>query len=121
MAVRIVGGLHRAKALRDLKEDIQYLVEYFFLRYCQENEKFLNSEGRSWLSFEPEAMQMLMAQLRGESPQATLLRRRDRCVRRPEPLGRPRLDLAEDDDRIAAHDEVDPFESKRAAVVTKGK
>ena len=46
--------------LRDRKEDIPYLVEYFFLRYCQDNEKFLNSEGRSILSFEPEAMQMLM-------------------------------------------------------------
>ncbi|HEY3456688.1 MAG TPA: sigma-54 dependent transcriptional regulator [Bryobacteraceae bacterium] len=46
--------------LRDRKEDIPYLVEYFFLRYCQDNEKFLNSEGRSLLSFEPEAMQMLM-------------------------------------------------------------
>ena len=46
--------------LRDRKEDIPYLVEYFFLRYCQDNEKFLNSEGRSMLSFEPEAMQMLM-------------------------------------------------------------
>src|SRR5690349_4837474 len=46
--------------LRDRKEDIPYLVEYFFLRYCQDNEKFLNSEGRSLLSFEPEAMQLLM-------------------------------------------------------------
>jgi len=46
--------------LRDRKEDIPCLVEYFFLRYCQDNEKFLNSEGRSILSFEPEAMQMLM-------------------------------------------------------------
>jgi DNA-binding NtrC family response regulator len=46
--------------LRDRKEDIPFLVEYFFLRYCQDNEKFLNSEGRSLLSFEPEAMQMLM-------------------------------------------------------------
>ena len=46
--------------LRDRKEDIPFLVEYFFLRYCQENEKFLNSEGRPLLSFEPEAMQILM-------------------------------------------------------------
>ncbi len=46
--------------LRDRKEDIPFLVEYFFHRYCQENEKFLNSEGRPLLSFEPEAMQILM-------------------------------------------------------------
>lgn len=46
--------------LRDRKEDIPFLVEYFFIRYCHENEKFLNSEGRSILSFEPEAMQILM-------------------------------------------------------------
>ncbi len=46
--------------LRDRKEDIPFLVEYFFNRYCHENEKFLTSEGRSMLSFEPEAMQILM-------------------------------------------------------------
>ncbi len=46
--------------LRDRKEDIPLLVDHFFTRYCQENEKFLNSEGRSVLSFEPEAMQILM-------------------------------------------------------------
>ena len=46
--------------LRDRKEDIPFLVEYFFIRYCHENEKFLNNEGRSTLSFEPEAMQILM-------------------------------------------------------------
>ena len=46
--------------LRDRKEDIPSLVDHFFDRYCQENEKFLNSEGRSVLGFEPEAMQILM-------------------------------------------------------------
>ena len=46
--------------LRERKEDIPLLVEHFFNRYCRENEKFLNSEGRSVLSFEPEAMQILM-------------------------------------------------------------
>ncbi len=46
--------------LRDRKEDIPFLVDHFFNRYCQENEKFLNSEGRSVLSFEPEAMQILL-------------------------------------------------------------
>jgi DNA-binding NtrC family response regulator len=46
--------------LRDRKEDIPLLVDHFFNRYCQENEKFLNKDGRSVLSFEPEAMQILM-------------------------------------------------------------
>jgi DNA-binding NtrC family response regulator len=46
--------------LRERKEDIPALVEHFFTRYCRENEKFLNSEGRSVLAFEPEAMQILM-------------------------------------------------------------
>lgn len=46
--------------LRERKEDIPRLVEHFFARYCRENEKFLNKEGRSVLNFEPEAMQILM-------------------------------------------------------------
>jgi DNA-binding NtrC family response regulator len=46
--------------LRDRKEDIPYLIDNFFTRYCRENEKFLNSDGRSLLTFEPEAMQILM-------------------------------------------------------------
>ena len=46
--------------LRDRKEDLPRLVEHFFVRYCRENEKFLNKDGRSILSFEPEAMQILM-------------------------------------------------------------
>ena len=46
--------------LRDRKEDIPFLVDHFFNRFCKENEKFLNNEGRSVLSFEPEAMQILM-------------------------------------------------------------
>ncbi len=47
-------------SLRDRKEDVPRLVEHFFARYCRENEKFLNKDGRSVLSFEPEAMQILM-------------------------------------------------------------
>ena len=46
--------------LRERKEDIPLLVEYFFTRYCRENEKFLNSDRRSILNFEPEAMQILL-------------------------------------------------------------
>jgi DNA-binding NtrC family response regulator len=46
--------------LRDRKDDIPLLVEFFFTRFCRENEKFLNSDGRSVLTFEPEAMQILL-------------------------------------------------------------
>jgi DNA-binding NtrC family response regulator len=46
--------------LRERKEDIPLLVEYFFDKYCRENGKFLSSEGRSVLRFEPEAMHVLM-------------------------------------------------------------
>jgi DNA-binding NtrC family response regulator len=45
--------------LRDRKDDIPLLVEFFFTRFCRENEKFLNND-RSVLSFEPEAMQILL-------------------------------------------------------------
>ena len=47
-------------ALRDRKEDIPALVDHFFTVYCRENEKFLDSSGRSQLRFEPDAMQLLM-------------------------------------------------------------
>ena len=46
--------------LRDRKEDIPALVDHFFAKYCRENEKYLDSGGRSMLRFEPEAMQILM-------------------------------------------------------------
>jgi transcriptional regulator with PAS, ATPase and Fis domain len=46
--------------LRERKDDIPLLVDHFFNRYCRENEKFLNSEGRSVLAFETEALQILM-------------------------------------------------------------
>jgi transcriptional regulator with PAS, ATPase and Fis domain len=46
--------------LRERKEDIPLLIEHFFNKYCQENEKFLDSAGRSVLRFEPEALQILM-------------------------------------------------------------
>ncbi len=46
--------------LRERKEDIPLLVEHFFNRYCQEDEKYLDANGRSVLHFEPEAMQILI-------------------------------------------------------------
>jgi DNA-binding NtrC family response regulator len=49
--------------LRDRKEDIPALVDHFFAKYCKENEKYLDTNGRSVLRFEPEAMQILMDHL----------------------------------------------------------
>lgn len=46
--------------LRDRKEDIPLLIEHFFDKYSQENEKFLDSSGRSQLRFDNEAMQVIM-------------------------------------------------------------
>src|SRR6516162_1211 len=46
--------------LRERKEDIPLLVDHFFTKYCRENEKFLDEHLRSMLSFELEAMQILM-------------------------------------------------------------
>ncbi len=46
--------------LRERREDIPALIEHFFNKYCQENDKFLDSEGRSLLRFDAEAMQILM-------------------------------------------------------------
>ena len=46
--------------LRERKEDVPLLVEHFFAKYCRENEKFLDAAGASVLSFEPDAMQILM-------------------------------------------------------------
>src|SRR5712692_26728 len=47
-------------SLRERKEDIPLLVSHFFTKYCRENEKFLDSNKQSKLSFQPEAMQLLM-------------------------------------------------------------
>ncbi len=46
--------------LRDRREDIPLLIDYFFHKYCRENEKFIDAQGNPTLSFEPEAMQILM-------------------------------------------------------------
>jgi DNA-binding NtrC family response regulator len=47
-------------SLRERKDDIPLLVDFFFDRYCEENEKFLSADRKSTLTFEPEAMQILM-------------------------------------------------------------
>ncbi len=47
-------------ALRERKEDIPPLADHFFTYYCRENNKFLDSSGRSILHFQPEALQVLM-------------------------------------------------------------
>jgi DNA-binding NtrC family response regulator len=47
-------------ALRERKEDIPPLVEHFFGYYCRENDKFLDTSGRSTLRFQPDAMDVLM-------------------------------------------------------------
>src|SRR5260370_18200342 len=46
--------------LRERREDIPALVEHFFPYYCRDNNKFLDSSGRSVLHFLPEAVQVLM-------------------------------------------------------------
>jgi DNA-binding NtrC family response regulator len=46
--------------LRDRKEDIPPLVDHFLTKFSRENEKYLDSEGKSLLKFEPDAMQLLM-------------------------------------------------------------
>jgi transcriptional regulator with PAS, ATPase and Fis domain len=46
--------------LRERKEDIPALVSHFFNKYCRENDKFLDADGRSALYFQPEVMQVLL-------------------------------------------------------------
>lgn len=46
--------------LRDRREDIPRLIEYFFEKYCKENDKFLDPNGKPGLSFEPDALQILI-------------------------------------------------------------
>jgi DNA-binding NtrC family response regulator len=47
-------------SLRERREDIPLLAGHFFTYYCRENNKFLDSSGRSILQFQPEALQVLM-------------------------------------------------------------
>jgi DNA-binding NtrC family response regulator len=46
--------------LRERKEDIPPLVDFFFTKYCRENQKYLDASNRSILHFQPEALQILM-------------------------------------------------------------
>jgi len=46
--------------LRERKEDIPALVKHFFTKYCRENEKYLDAQGNSVLSFQPEVLQIPM-------------------------------------------------------------
>jgi DNA-binding NtrC family response regulator len=46
--------------LRERKEDIPALVDFFFVKFCRENEKFLDASGKSTLRFQPEALQILL-------------------------------------------------------------
>ena len=46
--------------LRERKEDVPLLVDHFLTKYSRENEKFLDSDGKSLLRLEPDAMQLLM-------------------------------------------------------------
>ncbi|MGI8990904.1 MAG: sigma-54-dependent transcriptional regulator [Bryobacteraceae bacterium] len=46
--------------LRERKEDIPLLIEFFFTKFSRENEKFLDAANKSVLRFQPEATQVLM-------------------------------------------------------------
>ncbi|MBC7928033.1 MAG: sigma-54-dependent Fis family transcriptional regulator [Bryobacteraceae bacterium] len=46
--------------LRDRKSDIPLLIEYFFQKYCEENTKLLDSNGKTMLAFSPDALHLLM-------------------------------------------------------------
>ncbi len=46
--------------LRERREDIPALAEHFFDKYCQENDKFIGSDGKSQLRFDNEALRILM-------------------------------------------------------------
>ncbi len=47
-------------ALRDRKDDIPLLIDSFFTRFSRENDKYLSSDNHSTLTFEPEAMQIIL-------------------------------------------------------------
>ena len=47
-------------ALRDRREDIPLLIQHFLEKFSKENEKFLDSDDRTVLRFEPEATQLLL-------------------------------------------------------------
>jgi DNA-binding NtrC family response regulator len=46
--------------LRDRREDIPLLIQHFLEKFSKENEKFLDSDAKSILRFEPEALQLML-------------------------------------------------------------
>jgi DNA-binding NtrC family response regulator len=46
--------------LRDRREDIPLLIQHFLEKFSHENEKFLDSTGRTVLRFEPDALQLML-------------------------------------------------------------
>lgn len=46
--------------LRDRKEDVPLLVDFFFDKFSKENAKFLNARGESTMTFDADALQILM-------------------------------------------------------------
>lgn len=46
--------------LRDRKEDVPLLVDYFLTKFCRENEKFLDADQKAQLRFEPDAVRLLL-------------------------------------------------------------
>ena len=46
--------------LRDRKEDIPLLIQHFLEKFSKENDKFLDSDNKTILRFEPEALQLLL-------------------------------------------------------------
>lgn len=47
-------------ALRDRKEDIPLLLDFFLQRHCHDNGKFLEPDGRTSLAFDPESLRVIM-------------------------------------------------------------
>ena len=46
--------------LRDRKEDIPLLIEHFFEKYSKDNDKFMDAHGQSLMTFDADALQILL-------------------------------------------------------------